>query len=321
MPEQATGARGTRSQPINRGALAAALLDAVHGDVLFDPGSRALYATDASNYRQLPLGVVVPRDIEGVVSAVAVCQRYGASILARGGGTSLAGQCCNDGVVLDFSRHVNHVLDIDAEQQWALVEPGVVLGDLRAAAEEHGLTFGPDPATHSHCTLGGMIGNNSCGVHSIMAGRTSDNVLELEVLTYDGVRMWSDPPPTSSIWEVDCKAIYTFTRCPASRPAPDHSVRARPRESGWRWQPGWTRRAGARTCCSPTGSTRKAISGRRRCPADGAGGRGTASVRLHLDPARRSRRPVRRNPARSRTTRSVRPTRRSSCWGRSLLPN
>ncbi|MGH3404270.1 MAG: FAD-binding and (Fe-S)-binding domain-containing protein, partial [Streptosporangiaceae bacterium] len=163
------------------------------GEVRFDPGSRALYATDASNYRQLPLGVVIPASAGDVIAAVAACRRFGAPVLGRGGGTSLAGQCCNDGVVLDFSRHLNRILQIDPDEQSALVEPGVVLDDLRAAAGQHGLTFGPDPATHSHCTLGGMIGNNSCGVHSILAGRTSDNVLALEVLTYDGTRMWVGP--------------------------------------------------------------------------------------------------------------------------------
>ncbi len=191
--EQVTVGGPSRPHPVNRGALVAELTRKVRGEVLFDPGSRALYATDASNYRQLPLGVVVPADVDDVVAAVEVCHRLDAPILARGGGTSLAGQCCNDGVVLDFSRHVNHILAIDPDRECALVEPGVVLDDLRAAAEEHGLTFGPDPATHSHCTLGGMIGNNSCGVHSILAGRTSDNVLELEILTYDGVRMWVGP--------------------------------------------------------------------------------------------------------------------------------
>ncbi|MDQ2845021.1 MAG: FAD-binding oxidoreductase [Actinomycetota bacterium] len=185
--------RTSPPHPVNRGGLAAMLTTQLRGEVRFDSGSRALYATDASNYRQRPLGVVIPRDIDDVVAAVEICRRFAAPIFARGGGTSLAGQCCNDGVVLDFSRYVNRVLAVDAEQRWAVVEPGVVLDDLRAAAEEHGLTFGPDPATHSHCTLGGMIGNNSCGVHSILAGRTSDNVLELEVLTYDGVRMWVGP--------------------------------------------------------------------------------------------------------------------------------
>ncbi|MDQ2814207.1 MAG: FAD-binding protein, partial [Actinomycetota bacterium] len=166
---------------------------AVRGEVRLDPGSRALYATDASNYRQLPVAVVIPASTDDVIAAVAACRRFGAPVLGRGGGTTLAGQCCNDGVVLDFSRHLNQILQIDADEQSALVEPGMVLDDPRAAAGQHGLTFGPNPATHSHCTLAGMIGNNSCGVHSIRAGRTSDNVLALEVLTYDGTRMWAGP--------------------------------------------------------------------------------------------------------------------------------
>ena len=133
--------------------------------------------TDASNYRQLPIGVVVPRDArrrrrDGRDLPRATARRS----LSRGGGTSLAGQCCNVAVVLDFSKYLNRILEIDPERRLARVEPGAVLDDLRDAAEEHGLTFGPDPATHNHCTLGGMIGNNSCGVHSVMAGRTADNV-------------------------------------------------------------------------------------------------------------------------------------------------
>ena len=159
------------------------------GEVRFDQGSRALYSTDASNYRQVPIGVVVPRTVRDVVETVAVCREFGAPILARGGGTSLAGQCCNAAVVLDCSKYLRRVIEIDADARIARVEPGCVLDHLRKAAEEHHLTFGPDPATHSHNTLGGMIGNNSCGVHSVMAGKTIDNVEELEILTYDGLRM------------------------------------------------------------------------------------------------------------------------------------
>ena len=171
------------------GELAAELRDAIAGEVRFDAGARALYATDASNYRQVPIGVVTPRTVEDVVATVAACRRHGAPVLARGGGTSLAGQCCNVAVVLDFSRHLNRILALDPERRLARVEPGLVLDTLRDAAEEHGLTFGPDPATHNRCTLGGMIGNNSCGVHSVMAGKTDDNVEALEVLTYDGLRL------------------------------------------------------------------------------------------------------------------------------------
>ncbi len=159
------------------------------GNIRFDPGSRAAYATDASNYRQIPIGVVLPRDADDVAAALEVCRRHGAPVLSRGAGTSLAGQTCNVAVVLDGSRHLNRILEIDPERRLARVEPGVVLDDLRRAAGRHGLTFGPDPATHAWCTLGGMIGNNSCGAHSLTAGRTSDNVEELDVLTYGGLRL------------------------------------------------------------------------------------------------------------------------------------
>lgn len=170
-------------------ALAAELRRSIAGEVRFDDGSRALYSTDASNYRQVPIGVVIPRTIEDVVETLALCRRHGAPVLARGGGTSLAGQCCNVAVVLDFSKYLNRLVELDPGNRRARVQPGIVLDDLRDAAEKHHLTFGPDPATHNHCTLGGMIGNNSCGVHSVMAGKTDDNVEELEVLTYDGLRL------------------------------------------------------------------------------------------------------------------------------------
>ena len=166
-----------------------ALRRAVRGEVRFDAGSRALYATDASNYRQVPIGLVFPKNADDVVAALAVCREHGVPILPRGAGTSLAGQGCNAAVVFDFSRYMNRIVEIDPEQRLARVEPGVILDVLRAAAERHELTFGPDPATHSRCTLGGMIGNNSCGVHSIMAGKTVDNVESLDVVTGDGVRL------------------------------------------------------------------------------------------------------------------------------------
>jgi FAD/FMN-containing dehydrogenase/Fe-S oxidoreductase len=174
-------------------ALAAELAAAVQGEVRFDAGSRALYATDGSNYRQVPIGVVVPRDAGDVAATLAACRRHGAPVLARGGGTSLAGQCCNVAVVLDFSKYMHRLVELDPERRRARVEPGIVLDTLRRAAERHRLTYGPDPATHDHCTLGGMIGNNSCGVHALMAGKTVDNVEEMEVLTYDGLRLTVGP--------------------------------------------------------------------------------------------------------------------------------
>ena len=166
--------------------LARALGTKLEGEVRFDAGSRALYATDASNYRQVPIGVVVPHCSEDVVETVRLCRDHKAPIVNRGGGTALAGQGCNVAVLVDFSKYLNRVISIDAERRLAEVEPGCVLDTLRTAAEHHRLTFGPDPATHDHNTLGGMLGNNSCGVHSVMAGRTSDNVEALEIVTYDG---------------------------------------------------------------------------------------------------------------------------------------
>src|SRR5258706_331287 len=181
-------------------ALADDLRRSVRGEVRFDDGARALYATDASNYRQVPIGVVVPQDTDDLVAAVAACRRHRAPIVQRGAGTSLAGQCCNVAVVIDGSRNLRGVLALDPEARTARVRPGTVLDDLRREAGRHGLTFGPDPATHAWCTVGGMIGNNSCGVHSVTAGRTSDNVEELEVLPYAGLRLRvgatpARPPP------------------------------------------------------------------------------------------------------------------------------
>src|SRR3974390_2666007 len=161
----------------------------LRGDVLFDMGSRALYATDASNYRQLPIGVILPRDAADVEFALQACRAVGAAVLPRGGGTSLAGQCTNVAVVFDFSRYMNGITSIDPGAKLATVEPGVVLDRLRDAAERHELTYAPDPATHSRCTLGGMIGNNSCGVHGLMGGKVVDNVESLEIVLYDGTRM------------------------------------------------------------------------------------------------------------------------------------
>ena len=161
----------------------------VKGEVRFDRGSRALYATDASNYRQIPIGLVVPRDEEDVVAAVAACRKFGAPVLPRGAGTSLAGQCCNVAVVLDFTKYMNQILELDAERKFARVQPGVVLDALRNRAEANQLTFAPDPSTHNRCSIGGMIGNNSCGTHSLLGGKTVDNVEELRILLYDGSQM------------------------------------------------------------------------------------------------------------------------------------
>jgi FAD/FMN-containing dehydrogenase/Fe-S oxidoreductase len=177
---------------IEAGSLEAALREVVKGEVRFDRATRGMYSTDASSYRQVPIGVVIPRDRQDVTETVRLAREHNAPILCRGGGTSLAGQCCNTAVILDFSKYMGRVLEVNAEERWARVEGGTILDDLRRETRKHGLTFGPDPATHAWCTLGGMIGNDSCGVHSVQAThygpgpRTEHQVLELTVLTYDG---------------------------------------------------------------------------------------------------------------------------------------
>jgi FAD/FMN-containing dehydrogenase len=170
-------------------ALESLLKKTVKGEVRFDEGSRALYATDASNYRHIPIGLVIPRHVDDVVATVAACRRFGAPLLSRGGGTSLAGQGCNAAVILDFSKYMNGMGEVDPVNRTVEVQPGIVLDRVREAAEKFALTFAPDPATHSRCTLGGMIGNNSCGVHALMGGKTVDNIASLDLLLYDGTRM------------------------------------------------------------------------------------------------------------------------------------
>lgn len=174
-------------------ALAAELNTRLDGDLDFSSTGVALYTSDASNYRQVPLGVVYPKSSDDIVLVTGLCREHGLPVLMRGAGTSQNGQCVNEAIILDCSRYLHRVLDIDVEQQSALVEPGIVCDSLKEAAEQYGLTFGPDPATHSRCTLGGMIGNNSCGPRSMLAGKTVENVLGLEVLTSDGARFWTGP--------------------------------------------------------------------------------------------------------------------------------
>lgn len=168
---------------------AAELRATIEGQARFDPGTRALYSTDASNYRQVPVGVVFPRTEDDVAATFAIARQHGVPITTRGAGTSIAGNSCGPGLVLDFSKHMNRILELDPEQRTATVQPGVVLDTLRSAASVHGLTFGPDPSTHSRCTLGGMIGNNSCGTHSVAWGKTVDNIRSLDVLLSDGTRL------------------------------------------------------------------------------------------------------------------------------------
>ncbi len=162
----------------------------VVGEVRFDLGSRATYAVDSSNYRQVPVAVVAPRSVDDAVAAIGVCARFGAPIVSRGGGTSLAGQTTNSAVVIDWTKYCHQVVSLDVAARTCVVEPGIALDELNRSLAQHGLMYGPKPATHRTCTLGGMIGNNSCGSTAQAYGKTVDNILRLEVLTYDGTRMW-----------------------------------------------------------------------------------------------------------------------------------
>ncbi|HEX4226750.1 MAG TPA: FAD-binding oxidoreductase, partial [Pseudonocardiaceae bacterium] len=175
---------------VRRTPLEQALRNRVDGEVRFDPGTRAAYSTDASNFRQVPVGVVIPRTIEAGANAVAVCGEQGVPMLSRGGGTSLAGQCTNAAVMIDWAKYCNQLISVDVEKRTCVVEPGIVLDVLNRQLEKHGLRYGPEPATHPNCTLGGMIGNNSCGATAQRTGKVVDNIARLEVLLADGTRFW-----------------------------------------------------------------------------------------------------------------------------------
>ena len=161
----------------------------IEGDVRFDRGTLTVYSTDASNYRQVPIGVVAPRHEGDVATALRIARENSLPIVARGGGTSLAGQTTNAALVLDFSKFMNRIVTIDADRRVAVVEPGVVQSHLNDAAAAFGLFFAPDPSTKDRCTVGGMVGNNSCGAHSAAYGKTVDNLEALEAILYDGTRL------------------------------------------------------------------------------------------------------------------------------------
>jgi FAD/FMN-containing dehydrogenase len=167
-------------------ALRAALAGRCVGEARFDRLSRALYSTDASVYQIVPLGVVLPRTEEDVLAVVQACARLGVPLTARGGGTSQAGQAIGPGLILDCSKYLNRVVEIDAAGRWARVQPGCVLDDLNQQAAPHGLHFAPDISTASRATVGGMIANNSSGTHSVIHGKTIDHVIGLRVVLADG---------------------------------------------------------------------------------------------------------------------------------------
>ncbi len=192
----------TAPLPHDVGRLEAQLREAVTGEVRFSDGDRAMYAFDASVYRQVPIGVVIPRNADDIEHVLAVCRSHGSPVLGRGCGTSLAGQCCNTAVIIDTSKYMNKICDVDLESMTAVVQPGVICDSLRHATLPRGVVFAPDPATHDHCTIGGMIGNNSCGTHALQGGRTADNVYELEIVTYDGLRMTVGATPPAQLHEI-----------------------------------------------------------------------------------------------------------------------
>ena len=198
MREASATARRTEDK-VDVRSLERELRGAVGGEVRFDRGTRGLYATDASNFRQPPIGVVIPRTIDDVVATHEVCRARRAPILSRGCGTSLSGETVNHAVVIDFSKYLHEIGEVDRTRRTVRCQPGAINDHVNRVAEPQGLVFAPDPSTHSHCTIGGNIGNNSCGVHSVQArfegdgSRTSDNVADLEILTYDGQRMRVGP--------------------------------------------------------------------------------------------------------------------------------
>ncbi len=207
-PLQSRPADWRSSENVDVANLESELRRNIEGEVRFDAGSKAMYAVDASNYRQVPIAVVVPKSKEDVVQTVAVCRKFRAPVLSRGGGTSLAGQCCNVAVVIDWSKYMHGVLELNVDERWARVLPGTVCDELRDQAMKESnklLTWGPDPATHTRCCFGGMIGNNSCGAHAQMSGKTDNNIEELDALLYDGTRMRVG-------WTTDAEMDQTISR-------------------------------------------------------------------------------------------------------------
>ncbi len=173
---------------IARSGLAATLRREIAGDVLFGPADRGRYATDASIYQVMPVGVIVPERVEDVEAALSICREHDVPVLPRGGGTSQCGQTVNRALVIDCSKHLRRLLHFDPDRRTALVEPGIVLSQLNQALQPHGLFFPVDPSTHARCTLGGMAGNNSCGAKSIRYGLMADNVAAIDAILADGTR-------------------------------------------------------------------------------------------------------------------------------------
>jgi FAD/FMN-containing dehydrogenase len=157
----------------------------IAGEVRFDDMTRVLYSTDASIYEIEPLGVVIPKTPEDAIATLEICGRYGVPVLPRGGGTALAGQAIGRAVHLDMSKHLNRALEVNVEERWARIQPGIVLDELNAQLRSHALWFAPDVSPSNRATLGGMMGNNSSGARSLIYGRTMEHILEMKVLLSD----------------------------------------------------------------------------------------------------------------------------------------
>src|SRR5438128_199292 len=184
----------------------------IDGEVRFDRISRAIYSTDASVYQIQPTGVVIPRSREDVVRVVEIAKRHGCSITARGGGTSQAGQAIGAGLQLDTSKYFNRLLEVNVQERWARVEPGIVLDELNAALHPHSLRFAPDISTASRATVGGMIANNSSGARSVLYGKTIDHVLDVEVVLSDGRIAQFGPLQTAEL-DAKCAGDGLEARC------------------------------------------------------------------------------------------------------------
>ena len=239
---------------VDTGKLRALLDERVDGEVRFDPGTLGAYAQDASNYRQVPIGVVVPRTVDAAVAALAACREAGAPVLSRGGGTSLAGQCVNAAVVIDWTKYCHRVVSFDKQAKTAIVEPGAALDKVNDELAPHGLMVGPKPSTHVSCTIGGMIGNNSCGSTAQAYGKMADSVRRLEVLTYGGLRTWTGETSDEEFAAILCGRRRAGPNCTGGC--------ARSATPTWaRSAPGTRRsRAGCpgttwTSCCRRTGST------------------------------------------------------------------
>lgn len=252
-------------QTLDVGKLERALRKAVDGEVRFDPGSLGLYAQDASNFRQVPIGVVVPRTLDDVVAVHKICHRFGAPILSRGGGTSLSGETVNEAVVIDHSKYLTGIGEIDPGRRLVTCEPGVINEELNRHTGRHNLVFGPDPSSHSRCVIGGNIGNNSCGIHSVQSQlygpgpRTSDNVQALEIVTYDGARFWVGVDEEKDLARIIAKGVarerstLPCANCVTSTPTPSGPVSAR--------------RTRCRAACPGTTSTNSCPSAASTSPA------------------------------------------------------